>query len=616
MNVVERAPKRAPEEFAQKAEPAAIPASPAGEAAPARRPKLKPLVALLPYLGRYRGRAIAAFCALLVAALATLAVPIAVRRMIDFGFSNESLTLIDSYFAVMLAVAGVLALASAMRFYLVTTLGERIVADLRSGVFGHVTALSVPFFDQAKTGEVISRLTADTTQVKAAVGSSISVALRNIVMFVGATAMMVVTSPRLSAFVLSAIPVIVLPLYGFGRAVRRRSRAAQDTLADASAYASEVIGAVRTLQAFTNEKLATGRFADAVERAFRAARDSIRARAVLTAVAIFLVFGSVVVVLWIGAQDVLAGDITPGRLSQFVLYAVFAAASLGQLSEVGGELSQASGAAERLFEILAVKPVIEPPAHPIALPEPVRGEVAFDGVRFAYPTRPKILVLDEVSLQVCQGEKVAIVGPSGAGKSTIFHLILRFYDPSSGIIAFDGVSLRDVDPSALRRHIALVPQDTVVFAASVADNIRFGRPEASDAEVARAAELALASEFIGRLPQKFETPVGERGVMLSGGQRQRIAIARAILRDAPLLLLDEATSSLDSESETLVKAALERLMAERTTLVIAHRLATVLSCDRILVMDSGRIVEEGTHEQLAAAGGLYARLAKLQFQNG
>ncbi len=550
MNVVERAPKRAPEEFAQKAEPAAIPASPAGEAAPARRPKLKPLVALLPYLGRYRGRAIAAFCALLVAALATLAVPIAVRRMIDFGFSNESLTLIDSYFAVMLAVAGVLALASAMRFYLVTTLGERIVADLRSGVFGHVTALSVPFFDQAKTGEVISRLTADTTQVKAAVGSSISVALRNIVMFVGATAMMVVTSPRLSAFVLSAIPVIVLPLYGFGRAVRRRSRAAQDTLADASAYASEVIGAVRTLQAFTNEKLATGRFADAVERAFRAARDSIRARAVLTAVAIFLVFGSVVVVLWIGAQDVLAGDITPGRLSQFVLYAVFAAASLGQLSEVGGELSQASGAAERLFEILAVKPVIEPPAHPIALPEPVRGEVAFDGVRFAYPTRPKILVLDEVSLQVC------------------------------------------------------------------ADNIRFGRPGASDAEVARAAELALASEFIGRLPQKFETPVGERGVMLSGGQRQRIAIARAILRDAPLLLLDEATSSLDSESETLVKAALERLMAERTTLVIAHRLATVLSCDRILVMDSGRIVEEGTHEQLAAAGGLYARLAKLQFQNG
>ncbi len=616
MNVVERAPKRAPEEFARKAEPAAVPASPAGEAAPARKPKLKPLVALLPYLGRYRGRAIAAFCALLVAALATLAVPIAVRRMIDFGFSNESLTLIDSYFAVMLAVAGVLALASAMRFYLVTTLGERIVADLRSEVFGHVTALSVPFFDQAKTGEVISRLTADTTQVKAAVGSSISVALRNIVMFVGATAMMVVTSPRLSAFVLGAIPVIVLPLYGFGRAVRRRSRAAQDTLADASAYASEVIGAVRTLQAFTNEKLATGRFADAVERAFHAARDSIRARAVLTAVAIFLVFGSVVMVLWIGAQDVLAGDITPGRLSQFVLYAVFAAAGLGQLSEVGGELSQASGAAERLFEILAVKPVIEPPARPIALPEPVRGEVAFDGVRFAYPTRPKILVLDDVSLQVRQGEKVAIVGPSGAGKSTIFHLILRFYDPSSGIITFDGASLRDVDPSALRRHIALVPQDTVVFAASVADNIRFGRPEASDAEVARAAELALASEFIGRLPQKFETPVGERGVMLSGGQRQRIAIARAILRDAPLLLLDEATSSLDSESETLVKAALERLMAERTTLVIAHRLATVLSCDRILVMDSGRIVEEGTHEQLAAAGGLYARLAKLQFQNG
>jgi ATP-binding cassette subfamily B protein len=577
--------------------------------------KLKPLALLFPYIRRYRGRASAAVCALLTAALATLAVPLAVRRMIDFGFSNESLNLIDSYFAVMIAVAGVLALASAMRYYLVTTLGERIVADLRSEVFGHLTALSVAFFDQAKTGELLSRLTADTTQIKAAVGASVSVALRNIVLFFGASVMMVVTSPRLSAFVLAAIPVIVLPLYGFGRAVRRRSRTAQDTLADATAYAAELIGAVRTLQAFTNERLATSRFAAAVERAFHAACDSIRARAVLTAIAIFLVFSSVVLVLWVGAQDVIAGDITPGRLSQFVLYALFAATGLGQLSEVWGEISQAAGAAERLFEILAVKPVIEPPARPIALPDPARGEVAFNDVRFAYPMRPEMLVLDGVSFGVRRGEKVAIVGPSGAGKSTVFHLILRFYDPISGTITFDGVPLRDAAPYALRRHIALVPQDAVVFAASAGDNIRFGRPEANDAEVARAAELALADEFIRRLPQGFDTLVGERGVTLSGGQRQRIAIARAILRDAPLLLLDEATSSLDSESEKLVQTALERLMAERTTLVIAHRLATVLSCDRILVLDAGRIVEQGTHAQLAAAGGLYARLAKLQFQN-
>jgi ATP-binding cassette subfamily B protein len=586
----------------------------AGPAPGARRFKVKPLAGLLPYIARYRGRAAAAIVALLVASLTTLAVPIAVRRMIDFGFSAERVGLINQYFGVLIAVAAVLAVASATRYYLVTTLGERVVADLRANVFDHVTTLSAEFFDAARTGEIISRLAADTTQIKSAVGASVSIALRNLVLFFGSITMMVVTSPRLSGFVLAAIPVIVLPLVAFGRMVRRRSRSAQDTLADASAYAAELIGAIRTLQAFTNERLANSRFSAAVERAYLAAIQSTRARALLTAIIIFLAAGSVVVILWVGAQDVLAGSISAGRLSQFVLFAVFAATGLGQLSEVWGELSQAAGSAERLTELLAVKPNIKPPANPVALPQPPRGEVAFEAVRFAYPARPQAFVLDGVSFRVQPGEKVAIVGPSGAGKSTVFHLILRFYDPASGQVSFDGVRLTGVDPAALRARIALVPQDTAIFAASVRENIAFGRPTASAAEIERAAEMAAATEFIQRLPQGYDTPVGERGVTLSGGQRQRIAIARAILRAAPLLLLDEATSSLDAESETLVQAALARLMTGRTTLVIAHRLATVLSCDRILVMDGGRIVEEGTHERLAGAGGLYARLAKLQFE--
>jgi ATP-binding cassette, subfamily B, bacterial len=582
---------------------------------PAKRTeRLRPLLALAPYVARYRGRAALALVSLTIAAVTTLVVPVAVRRMIDFGFTAEGIARINSYFSVMIAVVAVLALASASRFYLVMTIGERIVADLRRDVFAHLISLSPAFFDSSRSGELMSRLTADTTQIKSAVGASVSIALRNVMMFFGATVMMVITSPRLSGLVLLAIPVIVLPLVAFGRWVRRLSRNAQDTLADATAYASELVGAIRNVQAYTGERLANARFGGEVEQAYEAARNSTRARSVLTAVIIFIVFSSVVVILWIGSHDVLTGSISPGRLGQFILYAAFAALALGQLSEVWGEVSAASGASERLFEILRVKSQITAPASPRALPVPARGDVSFEKVSFAYPTRPDTLAIDGVTLSVRAGEKVAIVGPSGAGKSTLFHLLLRFYDPTSGTITFDGIPIKAADPREVRAKIALVPQESVVFAATARENIRFGRPEATDAEVERAADLAHASEFIRLLPGGFDAQLGERGVTLSGGQRQRIAIARAILRDAPLLLLDEATSSLDAESETLVQTALEELMRHRTTLVIAHRLATVLSCDRIMVLDQGRIVEQGTHASLVAANGLYARLARLQFE--
>ncbi|HEV2604310.1 MAG TPA: ABC transporter transmembrane domain-containing protein [Microvirga sp.] len=579
------------------------------------RPKaaLSALRPLVPFGLAYKGRIAAALAALVVASAATLAVPLAVRRVVDHGFSEGSGELIDAYFGMLILLVGVLALASAARSYFVITLGERVVADLRAAVFRHLTTLDPAFFDATKSGEIVSRLTADTTQVKSAFGVSVSIALRNAFLFFGAIALMIWTSPKLSALVLLAIPVIVVPLIVSGRTVRRRSRAAQDRLADASAYAAEAVGAVRTMQAFGMERFTASRFATAAEEAFDAARVSTKARSLLTGTAIFLVSASVVGVLWYGAQEVLAGTMTAGRLSQFVLYAVFAASSLGQLSEVYGELAQAAGAAERLGEILQTKPAIAAPARPRPLPEPSPGTVAFEDVRFAYPTREAQAALDGLSFALRTGERVALVGPSGAGKSTVLQLLLRFYDPQGGRVLVDGVPVAEADPVALRSRMALVPQEPTIFASTVAENIRYGRLDASDEEVREAARLASAHAFIAALPDGYDTTIGERGVTLSGGQRQRIAIARAILKDAPILLLDEATSALDAESERAVQEALDRLMQGRTTLVIAHRLATIRSADRILVLDQGRIAEDGTHDSLLAKGGLYARLARLQF---
>ncbi|KQY11557.1 ABC transporter [Rhizobium sp. Root482] len=570
---------------------------------------------MLPYLKRYRLLVIGAGISLVAAAVTTLALPMAVRRMIDHGFSLSDSGFINTYFAMLMILAVVLALASASRYYFVITLGERIVSDLRRNVFDHVTRLSPSFFDVNQSGEIVSRLTADTTQIKSAVGATASVALRNIILCLGAIGMMVYTSPKLSSLVLLAIPVIVFPLVGFGRSVRRRSRQAQDTLASASAFAGEAISAARTVQAFNGEAAAQARYGNAVESAFEAARSAITARSILTAFAITMIFGSVVAVLWFGAQDVLSGALTAGTLGQFLLYSVFAAGSLGSLSEVWGELAQASGAAERLNELLAEEPGIEAPAEPLAMPQPASGAIGFDGVHFAYPSRPDYKSVKGLSFSVKPGETVAVVGPSGAGKSTLFSLLLRFYDPVKGMISLDGVDIRAVDPQDLRRQIAIVPQDVTIFAASIHDNIAFGMPSAPRQAVQAAAIAAQADEFIARLDRGYDTDVGERGITLSGGQRQRIAIARAILKDAPILLLDEATSALDAESETLVQKALEGLMHNRTTLVIAHRLATVLKADRILVMDQGRIVEEGTHAALVRQGGLYAKLARLQFDD-
>ena len=578
-----------------------------------QRRSLRPLASLWPYVVRHKHMDALALVALLASAGAMLAVPVGVRRMIDLGFSSENPDFIDKYFGMMLVIGTVLAISSATRFYAVNWIGERVVADLRRDVFAHLKLLSPAFYEVNHSGEVMSRLTADTTQIKSAAGSTASQALRNLVMLIGSVAMMFITSVKLSVLILVMIPIVVLPLIAYGRVVRRLSRTAQDTLAEASAYAGENLSAVQPLQAFTYEKGVIARFANSVELSFEAARERMKARAGLTAIAIFLVFAGIVGILWIGAQGVLAGDMSSGRLGQFVLYAAFAAGAMGELSEVWGEVQQASGAAERLSELLDEEPQIASPAHPKPLPNPPRGEISFRNVSFSYPTRSESPALEEVSFEVAPGETVAIVGPSGAGKSTLFSLLLRYYDPQKGKVLLDGVGASEADLRALRQRMALVPQDMALFADTVAENIRYGAPGASDEDVRAAAKLALADEFITALPQGYDTPLGERAITLSGGQRQRIAIARALLRDAPILLLDEATSALDAESEKTVQTALERVLEGRTTPVIAHRLATIRQADRIFVLTDGRIVEEGNHDALLRKRGVYARLAELQF---
>jgi len=578
------------------------------------RKKGKPalLKRLLPFFAPYRWQAFAAGLALMSAAFFTLLMPVALRRVIDLGFDQDKAQYIDQYFLAMIAVAGLLAIATSLRYYFVTRLGERIVTDIRRDVYNHAIGMSPRFFEKIRTGETLSRINTDTTLVQTLVASTVSIGLRNILLLIGGVVMLLLTSGKLTGLVLLIVPIIVVPIILMGRRVRGFSKIAQDKIAETSAIAGETLSSVRDVQSFTQEDGSRDRFGAAAEGAFAASQKRISARSRLTAIVIFLLFTGIVGVMWIGASDVINGRMTAGELGQFILYAVIVAGAFAALSEMWTQLQQAAGATERLVEILDTETDIEAPANPLALPEP-RGQIAFRNVSFSFPSRPDEKALDDVNLRIEPGETVALVGPSGAGKTTIFHLLQRFYDPSHGTIHLDGVGLADADPKAIRSRLAIVPQEPAIFAASVMDNILFGRPEATEDTAKRAAEAAAASGFIEALPEGYATEVGERGVMLSGGQKQRIAIARAILRDAPVLLLDEATSALDAESERDVQQAFERLAKDRTTLVIAHRLATVKKADRIIVLEDGKIVAEGTHDTLVAEGGLYARLARLQF---
>ena len=578
-----------------------------------RSRELRHLAKLAGYLLPYRWVIAGAIGAVAVAAATVLSLGIGLRLLVDEGFGGGDPALLDRALVALVAAVVLLASATYGRFYLVSWIGERVIADIRRDVYNHVIALSPAFFETLRTGEVMSRLTADTTLLQVVIGSSASVALRNLLLFAGGSVMLAVTSAKLTAITVVLVPLVVLPIVVFGRRVRRLSRTAQDRVADVSAQVEESVAAIRTVQAFTHEAHDRARFAGHVESAFGAAVARVRARALLTALVMCSTFGGVALVLWIGGRDVLAGGLSAGELSQFVFFAVVVAGALGAISEVYGDLQRAAGATERLLELLDARSEVAAPAHPVPLPKPAQGAIAFQAVTFFYPSRPDAASLTELTLDIAPGERVALVGPSGAGKTTLFQLLLRFYDPHAGRITFDGIDLCDLAPAELRARLALVPQEPVLFAADAWENIRYGRPEAGDDEVRAAAAAAAADGFLDALPDGFATFLGERGVRLSGGQRQRIAIARAVLRDPAVLLLDEATSALDSESERLIQQALERLMAGRTTLVIAHRLATVQNVDRIVVLDRGRIVASGSHHRLMAEGGLYARLAELQF---
>ncbi len=592
--------------------------SPVGMSATDEREKAKKisgLSALWPFVLPYHLLMAAAIFALVLTAMISLALPLAVRRVID-NFGTADGTILDQYFLAAIAIAALLALGTGLRYALVTRLGERVVADIRKAVFDRVIGMSPSFYENIMTGEVLSRITTDTTLILSVIGSSVSIALRNMLIFAGGLVLMMLTSAKLTALVLLIVPAVIIPILLLGRRLRVISRENQDWIAASSGSASEALTAVQTVQAFTHEKISRRQFSDVTEQSFDSAKRRIATRAAMTMIVIFLIFTGVLGVLWIGANDVRADVMSSGALIQFVIYAVMVAGAVAALSEIWSELQRAAGATERLIELLQTVDSVQDNDVPLTLAKPVRGRIQFDNVTFSYPARPGVKALDDVDLVIEPGETVAFVGPSGAGKTTIIQMILRFYDPQAGRILLDGHALSDLGRDAFREHIALVPQDPVIFATSARENIRFGRPDATDVQIESAAKAAAAHEFIQSLPEGYDSPLGERGVMLSGGQKQRIAIARAILRDVPVLLLDEATSALDAESEVLVQAAVDSLSADRTTLIVAHRLATVKKADRIVVLDAGRIVASGKHDELVAEDGLYARLARLQFTDG